>query len=98
MQSADAPLFHSPFCVHSVVKKKVGRIANLKSIADLRRSMFGVLAFSSPVWMHFPEPILVTLFVCEVAILPVARSLLLKALLGHHVQLSGTRQLCVAWS
>src|SRR5690348_4916934 len=46
--------------------------------------------------MRFLEPVLVTLFESEGAILFVTGSLLLKTLLSHHVQLSGTRQLCVA--
>src|SRR5262245_5756156 len=49
----------------------------------------------SPVRMRLFKPVLVTAFECELAILFFTRSLLLNTLLSHHVQLSGTRQLCV---
>src|SRR5262249_25092502 len=42
------------------------------------------------------KPLLIPLFEGEVPILLITRSLLLKMLLSHHVQLSARGQLCVA--
>src|SRR5919106_1108540 len=46
--------------------------------------------------MRLPESILVTVFECEIPIGLIARSLLFKILLRHHVQAGGRRQFCVA--